>query len=74
MRRIAALLAAATVVAVGLGIAPANAYDGRFAYGWHNDNSRSEAWREHEWRWRAWYHHEWRVHHWYPWRYSSNRY
>ena len=67
MRRIATLLAAAAVMAVGLSTAPANAHDGWYSYGWHNgwqDNRtfREPAWREPEWREHAWRRHLWWEH------------
>ena len=70
MRQIATLLAAAVaaaaVVAVGLSTAPAQAHDG-WGYQWGNYQSREPAWSEQEWRERAWRRHEWRERHpWYP--------
>jgi hypothetical protein len=65
MRRIATLLAAAAVVAVGLGTVPASAYDGRHQSAWHN-GGHERAWRASDWRGRDWRHHEWRAHRWYP--------
>jgi hypothetical protein len=57
MRRVAILLGAVGMMALGIAAipAPAQAQDGWWGYpGW-----RGEAWREHEWR----RHHSWR--HWY---------
>ena len=72
MRRIATLLAAGAVMAVGLSTTPANAHDGWYSNGWHNgwqDNRtfREPAWREREWREHAWRGHLWWEHHrWHP--------
>jgi hypothetical protein len=63
MRRIATLLAAATVMAVGLSTAPASAHDGWYSNGWQDNAWREHAWREREWREHAWRRHLWWEHH-----------
>jgi hypothetical protein len=59
MRKIAILITSAIVIAAGLSMTPAQAYDGRSPYGWEHQGSREQAWREMEWRRHAWYRHHW---------------
>jgi hypothetical protein len=64
MRRIAVLLGAAGVIALGMAGTPA------MAQGWGDYGWRPHEWREHEWRVRDRMRHEFyehRLHHWRPW-------
>ena len=68
MRRVAILLGAVGVMALGLAAAPAPA---QAQEGWWGNPGP----RYHEWRERAWRRHEWREHHyWRPWHYRQYGY
>lgn len=74
MRRVALLLGAVGVIALGLAASPARAHDGWWGHpdwrenamqehAWREQALRQHAWREQAWREREWRRAEWREHH-----------